>query len=305
MSLRVAICITTYHRRVELERTLAQIAALSPQPEEILLVADGCSDGTAEFVRERHPGVRLIVHEQSCGSIPSRNEMATATSCDIFLSLDDDSYPLERDAIGRIRELFEMNPRLAVAEFPQRTDERADSLTATDFGPARFIGSFANSGAAVRRAVFAKLGGYPDFFVHAYEEPDFALRCVSAGWQVRFEPGITIRHHFTNLQRNEIRTHHRHARNEIWSAFLRCPMPQLLAVVPFRAWRQFGYAWKRGVAWVVREPAWWLQCLAGLGRCLKERRPLPWARYRAWMELIRHPIAIENAAGWNAKFGEA
>ena len=30
-------------------------------------------------VRERHPGVRLIIHEQGRGSIPSRNEMAAAT----------------------------------------------------------------------------------------------------------------------------------------------------------------------------------------------------------------------------------
>ena len=303
MSLRVAICITTYNRRVELERTLAQIAALNPQPEEILVVADGCSDGTAEIVRDRHPHVRLIVHEQGRGSIPSRNEMAAATTGDIFLSLDDDSYPLERDAIARVRDLFETNPRLAVAEFPQRTDERPESLAATDFGRARFIGSYANSGAALRREVFVKLGGYPEFFVHAYEEPDFALRCVSSGWQVRFEAGITVRHHFTNLQRNEIRTHHRHARNEIWSAFLRCPMPQLLAVAPFRAWRQFLYACKRGATWVVREPAWWVQCFAGLGKCLEERSPLPWASYRAWMELVRHPV--HDVAGWNSKFGKA
>lgn len=303
MSLRVAICITTHNRRAELDRTLAQVAALSPRAEEILVVADGCSDGTVEFVRERHPGARLIVHEESCGSIPSRNEMAAATVCDIFLSLDDDSYPLEIDAIARIRELFEKEARLAVAEFAQRTDERPESLATIDFGRARFTGSYANSGAAVRKEAFMALGGYVDFFFHSYEEPDFALRCVNAGWQVRFEPCITIRHHFTSLQRNEIRTHHRHARNEIWSAFLRCPMPQLLAVAPFRAWRQFLYACKRGAAWVWREPAWWLQCFAGLGRCLKERRPLPWARYRAWMELLRHPI--QDAAEWDAKFRSA
>ena len=301
MSLRVAICITTYHRRVELERTLAQIAALDPQPEEILVVADGCSDGTVEFVRERHPGVRLIVHEQSCGSIPSRNEMAAATTGDIFLSLDDDSYPLERDAIARIRELFEMNPRLAVAEFPQRTDERAESITAGGFGPARFVGSYANSAAAIRREPFVTLGGYPDFFFHAYEEPDFALRCVNAGWQVRFEPCVTVRHHFSSVERNEIRTHQRHARNELWSVLLRCPMPQLLAVAPFRMWRQFLYACRRGWAWVWREPRWWWQCFGGIGRCLSARSPLAWPRYRAWMGLVPSPLTDE--AEWNARFG--
>jgi len=303
MSLRVAICITTHNRRAELERTLKQIAAFKPQPDELLIVADGCTDGTEELVRNSRPEARLIIHEQGRGSIPSRNEMAAATTCDIFLSLDDDSHPIEADAIERIRGLFEKNTRLAVAAFPQRTDEFPETLAAPDFGGAKFTGSYANSGAAIRTSAFRELGSYPDFFFHAYEEPDFALRCVNAGWQVRFEPCVTVRHHFSGLERNEIRTHQRHARNELWSVLLRCPMPQLLAVAPFRAWRQFLYASKRGWSWVWREPAWWLQCIAGLGRCLKERYALPWARYRAWMELVRHPI--EDATNWEAQFGRS
>jgi len=301
MSLRVAICITTHNRRAEVERTLAQITTLAPQPDEVVIVADGCTDGTVEFVRERRPDARLIVHEKSRGSIPSRNEMAHATSCDVFLSLDDDSYPIETDAIARIRGLFEKNTRLAVAEFPQRTDENPASLSATDFGAAKFIGSYANSGAAIRTTAFREIGGYADFFFHAYEEPDFALRCANAGWQVRFEPSITVRHHFTSLQRNEIRTHQRHARNELWSVLLRCPMPQLLAVAPFRVWRQFSYACKRGWSWVWREPRWWWQCLGGIGRCLGARSPLAWPRYRAWMQLVRTPLTDESE--WNARFG--
>jgi hypothetical protein len=51
----------------------------------------------------------------------------------------------------------------------------------------------------------------------------------------------------------------------------------------------------------MREPAWWFAALGGLSRCLAARRPLPWARYRAWMELVRTPLASE--AEWNAKFG--
>ncbi|MEO6786063.1 MAG: glycosyltransferase [Chthoniobacteraceae bacterium] len=303
MSLRVAICITTHNRRAELERTLAQITALSPQPDELLIIADGCNDGTADFVRERSPHARLIIHEQGRGSIPSRNEMAAATTCEIFLSLDDDSYPLEPDAIARIRELFEMNGRLAVAAFPQRTDEFPDTLTARDFGGAKFVGTYANSSAAIRASVFKSLGGYPDSFFHMYEEPDFALRCVCAGWQVRYEPCVTVRHHFSQRERNEIRRHQQNARNELWSVLLRCPMPQLLAVAPFRAWRQFFHACKRGWPWVWREPRWWWQCLCGLSRCLRARRALRWPRYRAWMGLVRSPLFSEEE--WIGKFGEA
>lgn len=285
--LRVAICITTHNRREELARTLRALAALDPAPDELRIVADGCNDGTEELVRSLAPQAILTSNQPGRGSIPSRNAMGHATECDLFLSLDDDSYPLEPNAITRVRGLFEQQPRLAVAEFPQRTDEFPESMTATDFGSARFIGSYANSGAAVRASVFRALGGYVESFVHAYEEPDFALRCCAAGWHVRFEPVLHIRHHFTSAGRNETRTHHRHARNELWSAARRCPFPWLLAVAPFRVARQFGYGWRRG--WWREEPKWWAQALAGLRGHLGERQPIAWRKYRAWMGLVRAP----------------
>jgi len=303
MSVTVGICIATHNRCADLTRTLAALARLAPAPDEVIVVADGCTDGTVAMLRAAHPSVRLLVQDAARGSIPSRNAMAGVCGCDVFVSLDDDSYPLDADFIAQVRALFSARPRLAVASFPQRTDEFPATLTATDFGPAEFVGSFANSGAAIRRAAFRELGGYPDFFFHAYEEPDFALRCVAAGWEVRHEPALCIRHHFTSAQRHEVRTHQRHARNEFWSVLLRCPAPQLLAVALFRAARQFGYAWSRGLAWAVCEPRWWLAALAGVPRCLAARRPLPWPRYLAWMRLVRAPIRDE--AEWTAKFGGA
>ena len=298
----VGICIATHNRRDDLTRTLREIARLDPQPAEIIIAADGCTDGTPEFVAKEYPAARLITHAEARGSIPSRNEMASVCASDVFLSLDDDSYPIETDFISRVARMFTENPALAVASFPQRTDEFPATLTQTDFGPPHFTGTYANSGAAIRRTVFAALGGYPDFFHHAYEEPDFALRCCVAGWEVRHETSLTIRHHFTSAQRNEIRTHHRHARNELWSVLMRCPAPQLFAVGSFRLTRQVGYAASRGPAWLVREPQWWWQCLAGVPHALAARRALPWRKYRAWMELVRRPI--ESREEWIEKFGE-
>ncbi len=303
MTPRVAVCITTHNRREELARTLRTLAALEPAPDEILVAADGCTDGTAEWLRESARQLRLFVHDQPCGSISSRNELAAACTSEIFVSLDDDSQPIEGDFIARVRALFAGNPRLAVASFPQRTDEHPETLTVADFGPAHFVGSYANSAAAIRRSAFLDLGGYPDFFFHAYEEPDFALRCVAAGWEVRFETSATVRHHFTSAERNEIRTHQRHARNELWSALLRCPAPQVFAVLVFRAARQFGYAWHRGLNWVAREPQWWLAFVRGIPRCLAARAPLSWDHYLAWMRLLRAPIL--DRAEWAARFRPA
>lgn len=303
MSPAIAICIATHNRRADLTRTLREVARLDPQPAEILVAADGCTDGTPEFVVKEYPAIHLITHPEARGSIPSRNELAAACASEVFLSLDDDSHPIETDFISQLAQIFGDNPALAIASFPQRTDEFPATLEQVDFGPSHFTGTYANSGAAIRRAVFRELGGYPDFFRHAYEEPDFALRCCAAGWQVRHETSLTIRHHFTSVERDEMRTHQRHARNELWSVVMRCPAPQCVAVALFRLVRQGGYAARRGFSWLVREPQWWRQCLAGMPCCRAARCPLPWKKYRAWMQLARHPIHSRDE--WIETFGDA
>ena len=302
MSIAVAICIATHNRREDLARTLKEISKLDPAPDALLICADGCDDGTAEMVRAAAPHARLIEHATAQGSVASRNELAEICGCEVFVNLDDDSYPLDRDFIPRLRELFERRPCLAVASFPQRTDEFPESLAEVEFGQSLFVGTFANSSVAIRRSAFQEMGGYAAFFFHAYEEPDFTVRSVCAGWQVRFETSLTVRHHYTGVQRNELRTHQRHARNEIWSVFLRCPAPQCFAVAIFRALRQAVYASRRGGAWLLREPAWWMACIRGLPRCFAQRRPLPWRRYLGWMRLVRKPISDEKT--WDRIFGK-
>jgi GT2 family glycosyltransferase len=299
--LTCAVMIATRNRRGDLARTGAVLRALRPAPDEVLICADGCTDDTVGMLRRDFPEFDVTVNDTGRGSTASRDALMRRSRCDLVLSLDDDSHPIEPDAIARIREIFERFPRVAVASFPQRTDEEPATLIATDFGPAHFAGTYVNCACAFRRATFLQLGGHFAPFWNAYDEPDFALRCADAGWQVRFDPSVTIRHHFSGVNRNHLRMHHLHARNEIWSVLMRCPAPQLIAVAAFRAWRQFGFAWKWSWRWVLREPQWWLDCLAGAGAALAQRRPVAWRNYRAWMRLVAQPLATE--AEWKRNFG--
>ena len=281
----VSVMITTMGRLMDLRRTWRALQQLDPPPLEVLITLDGCADDVVTAVKAELPEARVFVNQVALGSVASRDRMMRTARGDLVLALDDDSYPEQLDCIARVIPLFEQRPQLAVLHFPQRTDEYPETLAQTNFGPERLTRTFPNSGAVLRRSTYLRLPGFESRFFHAYEEPDYALQCVASGYDVLFSPIITIRHHYSRQARNEIRTHHRHARNEFWSTLIRCPFPFAVGLLAWRVFSQFRYACKRGRAWVVREPIWWWQALKGIPYCLRKRRPVSWAGYKRWLRL--------------------
>ena len=277
--------ITTRNRAADLRQTGDVVMRLRPAPIEVLVTADGCTDETVAMVKAEMPNAKMIVNATGKGSVVSRDRMMREARGDLVFALDDDSYPEQLDCLARIVPSFEQRPELAVLHFPQRTDEYPETLAQTNFGLEHSTRSFANSGAVLRRSTYLQLPGFEPRFFHMYEEPDYALQCVAAGYDVLFSPILTIRHHYSGQTRDEVRVHHRHARNEFWSTLMRCPFPFAIGMVAWRVFSQFFYACKRGWSWVVREPLWWGQALTGIPYCLRKRRPVSWAGYKRWLAL--------------------
>ena len=281
----VSVMIATKNRAADFRRVCRVLRQLNPTPLEILITADGCTDETVAMVKTEMPNAKMLVNAKGKGSVASRDRMMRDARGDLVLALDDDSYPEQLDCIARFVPIFETHPQIAVLHFPQRTDEYPKTLTQPNFGSEYLTRSFANSGAVLRRSTYLQLPGFESRFFHMYEEPDYALQCVAAGYDVLFSPVITIRHHYSGEARDEIRIHHRHARNEFWSTIMRCPFPFAVGIAAWRLFSQLRYACKRGWSWIVREPTWWRQALGGIPYCLRKRKPVSWANYNRWLAL--------------------
>src|SRR6267154_414767 len=277
--------ITTRDRAEALQRTCEIIAALNPPPLEVLITADGCVDDTMNVIRKHAPYATVIINKSARGSVACRDVMMRQARADLVFALDDDSYPEQMDCIALVSRFFEKRPKLAVLHFPQRSDEYPETLSQTELGPEHLTRSFPNSGAVLRRSTYLQLPGFESRFFHMYEEPDYALQCVAAGYDVLFSPMITIRHHYSGETRDEIRIHQHHARNELWSTVMRCPFPFAIGIAGWRVFSQFRYACKRGWSWVIREPSWWWQALGGIAHCVRKRRPVSWRGYKRWLQL--------------------
>ena len=283
--------ISTRDRRADLEATCRQLLRLEPAAGEVLICADGCRDGTIEMLQTRFPDFHLLRNDQPLGNLSSRDAMLRCAQGDIVLSLDDDSYPIQRDFLRKLERVFVEHSEAAVVVFPELRDGGKFSATdKTQASSGHYVSAYANCAAAMRRTFYLQRSGFPMFFRHMYEEPDYALQCYAVGAAVWFEPALTVRHHVSAVNRQPRQRHHFNARNELWSVWMRCPWPWMPIVSAYRIARQFVYAGSEGAGWIIREPCWWLAALKGWRQCHRLRSPVPWPTYYRWMRLARNPI---------------
>ena len=92
----VTVCLCTYNRREELERCLQSIAAQEniSEVQEVLVIENGCTDGTAEWLqnvaRKNFPIQLRVESEPKLGIAHARNRAWRECNSDIILWTDDD-----------------------------------------------------------------------------------------------------------------------------------------------------------------------------------------------------------------------
>lgn len=299
--------IATHNRVAELLTTIEYCTRPSNQTTEILIVDDSSTDGTSEAVAERYPEVEITRNAVNLGSIASRNDILRRAKGDYIIALDDDSRFIDPDACERIVERMDAEPDLGIIAFQVVGPENPVSMTPQGRVTGEwYCSSFACCGAVIRRSMLEKIGLFPEFFFHAYEEPDLAMRAWDAGYRVLQWNDIVVYHEFTGLNRNEQRTHRRHARNEACSVVMRYPWWLVVPCVMGKLVAQARYAYKRG--WLLREPRVWLEFLLRLPKALSERRPVRWATIKLIWGLNRRrakKVVREKSGGYRMADGRS
>jgi len=105
----VSIVVPVYNGGEAFRSCLEGLAALNPGPLEVLVVADGESDGAWRYA-ERY-GARVIRLETNGGAARARNCGAGQARGSVVFFVDADVV-LHRDAVGRVMERFRRHPSL-------------------------------------------------------------------------------------------------------------------------------------------------------------------------------------------------
>ena len=215
-----SIVVPTHNRAASLERTLGALErqACPLSIFEVIVVADGCSDGTAALVARRDSGplaIRLL-EQPALGPAAARNRGVTAASGELLIFLDDDIEPWPGFVAAHVAAhgRGEASDVVAVGYLPPELQGRRDffAIMLRAWWEAmfdrmrqpghRFLYSDLLSGNfSVARRLFTAAGGFDESF-RCHEDYELGLRLIAAGAQFQFiERAAGWHHEHTDLAR--------------------------------------------------------------------------------------------------------
>ena len=274
--LEASVVVVTWNGRERLSESLPAIVGQKGVRHEVIVVENGSTDGTAEWVRETHPSVRLVELLENTGFAAGNNRGFEAARAPLVATINNDAIP-DPDWLASLVRAAAAHPdagmfasRMVYLHDPEVIDSAGISLDPLGIAWDRKAGTplqddadgvafGASAGAALyRRELLQATGGFDERFFAYLEDVDLAWRARWLGWTARYVPAARVRHMHsaTWAEDSPLKTYHL-GRNKVWliaknyplGPLLRC-LPLVLAYdaasLPVTVWRQRSLAAVRG-----------------------------------------------------------
>jgi GT2 family glycosyltransferase/glycosyltransferase involved in cell wall biosynthesis len=209
-----SIVIPNWNGRDLLEKYLPSVVAATEgnAGNEIIVVDNGSSDGSAEFVRDRFPIVRLVALPENLGFGAGSNRGFEAAKNDIVVLLNSDMR-VEPGFLAPLLagfadpDIFAVSCQIYLTDATKRREEtgltegwwerglqvshREDAKVLTPF-PCFYPGG---GSSAFDRRKFLELGGFDELLAPFYlEDTDLGYLAWKRGWKVLYQPASVVYH---------------------------------------------------------------------------------------------------------------
>ncbi len=188
---RVSLCLTVLNEANSIDALFATIRAQTRRPDEIIVVDGGSTDATLDRLRAYDDLPVQVIARKGATISAGRNAAIGAASGDI-IAVTDAGVRLAPDWLALLAGAIEDGADVAAGFFiadPGSDFEVAMGATVLpnleDIDPARFLPS--SRSIAFRRAVWAAVGGYPEWLDYC-EDLLFDLAYRDAGYRQEFVP---------------------------------------------------------------------------------------------------------------------
>lgn len=185
----------------DFRQCLTSLARATPPPDELIVIADGDTDGSWRVAQEF--GAKVIRLPQAGGPARARNLGAQKARGDILFFIDAD-VAVAPDAIAQVKAIFAENPGLAAA-FGSYDDTPAQPNFLSQYKNLlhHYVHQTGNEDAAtfwsgcgaIRRDVFLKMGGFDTGYPFpCIEDIELGYRLKKQGCKIRLHKTLQGKH---------------------------------------------------------------------------------------------------------------
>lgn len=276
---QVSLIIVNYNGLAHLECCLDSLRGSRFQDFETLLVDNGSSDGSCDFVRGRYPWVRILKLGENNG-FSKANNLAVLKSQAPFLAFLNNDVEVDKDWLGQLVDAASKSSR-AVAwaskmlMFDHRNLLNGVGGAMNQVGYTFDLGMYERdtgqhdqsrevffpcAGACLmRREAFLAAGGFDDRFFMYHEDVDLGWTLWMLGGRIETVPSAVVYHKFGGTSKNTMgmaRREHIGERNNIRALIKHYELPNLARALrmlltqrqsPGRKWQLL-----RNMAWNLR-----------------------------------------------------
>lgn len=210
--MRASVIVVSYNSRAELGPCLDSILPELGPDDELVVVDNDSSDGSAEFVRATYPAARLICGANT-GYAGGNNRGAAVAQGDYLVLLNPDTVvqPGALDAlIAPLAEDDQVGLTTAcvvLMDQPELINTCGNTVHYTGlaycrgarqpraaYSAADDVDAVSGAAFAIRRSLFTTLGGFDEYFFMYVEDTDLSWRARLAGYRCRYVPGAVVAH---------------------------------------------------------------------------------------------------------------
>lgn len=258
---KVIIGITSKNRATILPKAIESgLNQLYPN-KEIAVYDDNSTDGT-DKLQATYPQISWHFSKEEKGYLYARNQILQHTDADYYCSLDDDSWFLDNEMLGKAIEYMNASPQVAVLAFkilsptPEKEIQKGDAIIETN----NFIGC----GHMLRVDAVNRVGDYavnPGYY--GGEEKDLCIRLMDKGYSIMRFPAVQIWHDKTNIARDFRMQHRSGVCNDLVFMWRRTPFIYLFPSLFHKLYRHLRYSMKYKPVSLTKS------CLQGIGDFFK------------------------------------
>jgi glycosyltransferase involved in cell wall biosynthesis len=186
----ISVIVPTHNRRMLLEKKLRALESQA-RPFEVIVIADGCTDDTLEFLQTFQPNYPFRFLETSGkGSAFARNMGASEAKGERLLFSDDDVIP-RTGWLETHRNAASPNTVVVGKLVLPSHLTRGAIMT----GPKAFWWNATGANTSLSKALFFHAGGYDESFsAYGGEDPDLGWRLKGAGATFTFADNALAEH---------------------------------------------------------------------------------------------------------------